>query len=116
MESLGETGIFRGGIGQAAVKLEVMGLFEELEAVHPASQFGARKFEAILAGLPGLIQRLLEVADAGGGVEGVEAGLGALLLELVELGFGEREGAIEALLVEAEACQEIGAGVEGVGL
>ena len=95
---------------------EVFGLFSELTAAHPEGQFGIRKFKAILLGLPGLVQCFLQVTDVGGGFERVLSRFGAPLLELLQIRFGQQEGAVEALLVETEAGEQIAAAVEGFGL
>ena len=52
----------------------------------------------------------------GGRFEGLLPGLGALLLELFQLGFGQGEGAGEALLIETEASEEVAPGIERFGL
>ena len=95
---------------------EVFGLFSELAAAHPEGQFGIRKFKAILLGLLGLAQCLLEDTDVSGGFERLLFRFGALLLELLQIRFGQQEGAVEALLVETEASHQLATAVERAGL
>ena len=58
----------------------------------------------------------LKLSDFGGCFEGLFAGFDTLLLELFQLGFGFFEGAVEAMLVEREAEEEITMPLEGSGL
>lgn len=87
------------------------GLFEELTALDPGGQVGARKFEAIRVGLPGFVQCLLQVANLHSVFEGP-----FLSFTLFQLRIGLRERAIQVLLVQAEADEQIGAVIEGLGL
>ena len=48
--------------------------------------------------------------------EGVGFGVGALLLELLDLGQGLFQGAVEALLVQAQAGEQVGALISPPGL
>ena len=64
--------------------VEVVGFFFELAAAHPEGQFATRKFEANVFGLPGLIQRLLQVTDLRRDQKGFPLRFGALLLELLQ--------------------------------
>jgi len=88
----------------------------EATAAHPEGQFGIRKFKAILLGLPGLAQFPLEVTDVSRNFERLLFRFGALLLELLQLRFGLHERAVQALLIEAEAGEQITTPVEGFGL
>jgi hypothetical protein len=102
--------------GKAAVNFEVFRLVEQVAVQHPGSQLAIRKFEAILLGLPGLVLRLLQVMDLRGGLESFLASFGALPLKLLQFGFRLREGAVEALFIQAEAGEEIGTVVQSLGL
>jgi hypothetical protein len=68
--------------GQIVVIAEAVGFCFELASAHPDGQFFVRKNEAILLGLPELVQCLLEVTDAGGGFERVLFRCGTFLLKL----------------------------------
>ena len=87
-----------------------------MTAAHPNGQFPARKFKAILLGLPGFGQCLLQMADLSGVIEDLLLRFGALLLKLLQFRFGLRESAVEALLIETETGEQIGPVVERFGL
>ena len=107
----------RGGLnGEEAGTAVQFGIVREFYAAHPDGQIVPRKFKAIVARLPGLTERFLELSDFGGFFEGLFAGFGTLLLELFQLGFGFLEGAVEAMLVKREADEEITMLLEGFGL
>ena len=100
--------------GEAAVDFIFFGLAEQVALEHPGGELAIRKFEAILLRLPGLIQSFLQIMDLRRGLEGFLARLGAPPLKFSQFLFRLREGAVEALFIQAESGEEIG--VQSLGL
>ena len=95
---------------------EVFRLLDKLAPLDPVDEVDDRKFEATFLGLPGLVQCFLQVVDLFRGFEGARLGLGALVLDLLELGVGLFKSAVKTLLVQAEAGDQVGALIERFGL
>ena len=63
-----------------------------------------------------MVQCFLQLTELSCDLEDFLFSLGSLLLELLQLRFGLHERAVQALLIEAEAGEQITTPVEGFGL